>query len=189
MRLIQRGNRKLSEAGMYMFNLPAIREVCSMECAGCYAIREQKVYKQVLQSRMYRYEASKKEDFAVTIISELAKLRKKPKYFRVHASGEFYSQKYINDWIQIAAAFPEIIFYSYTKRLLHFDFTKLQSLSNFILINSMQYKRLNYGREDKAPKGAFICPAVKATTVVCGVTCTYCMDKKAEVSAPYFIKH
>lgn len=187
--LIQRGNSKLAAAGMLMFNLPAIKEVCAMECAGCYAIKEQKVYPTALSSRMYRYEQSQKDDFVDKIQDELDRRRKRPKMFRVHASGEFYSQEYVDKWTEIAKANPDIVFYAYTKRKKYFNFEQLSGLDNFILINSLQYKRLNYGGLDAAPEGAFICPDQPGKGVQCGVTCTFCMTKEAQTRAPYFRKH
>lgn len=186
-KLIQKGNSKLKQAKMLMFNLPAGKVSCNMECAGCYAMREQTRFPSSMISRMYRYEQAQKPDFASKLHEELNSRRSRPKFFRVHASGEFFSQKYVNDWVDIARKNPDITFYAYTKRMKHFDFKELSSLDNFVLINSLQYKRLNYGSLEEAPKGAFICPSYKGA--VCGVSCTYCMDKAAQVSAPYFKKH
>ena len=43
MSLIQKGNAKLIASDMMMFNLPAGKKVCGRECAGCYALKEQKI--------------------------------------------------------------------------------------------------------------------------------------------------
>lgn len=184
-RLIQPGNAKLHN--MYMFNLPASQQVCGRKCPGCYAIREQQRFPTVIEARNKRLEASKQEDFIATIISEINSLRTKPKWFRLHASGEFYSQSYINSWVTIAKAFPAITFYSYTKRLRHFDFKILQTLPNFVLIDSLHFGKLNYGRLEEAPSDAFICPSHVGAT--CGQSCTHCMSKQAQSNGVYFIKH
>lgn len=39
---------------------------------------------------------------------------------RIHDSGDFFSQDYLDAWKAIAAAFPSVIFYAYTKSL-HLD--------------------------------------------------------------------
>ena len=187
--LTQKGNAKLAEAGTLMFNIPAGKKWCSMECPGCYAMKEQKRYPSTLIARTGRYEASLQEDFVDRIVYELKYAKKKPKYYRIHASGEFYSQEYVDKWQKIAEQFPEITFYAYTKRKKHFDFSKILAMDNFILIDSLHWGKLNYGPLEKAPEGAFICPEQPGSDTVCGVTCTFCMTKDAQESAPYFKKH
>lgn len=180
---------KLAKANIYMFNLPATREICGMECRGCYAIGEQVRYPNVLPVRQARYEATLQPDFHRKIISEIKALRKRPNKFRVHSSGEFYSQPYVNAWETIAKNFPDITFYAYTKRTKDFDFSKLKALPNFVVINSFHYGGLNYGPLDKAPQNSFICPEQKGANITCGIDCSYCMDKQAEHKAPYFKQH
>lgn len=184
-RLIQPGNAKLHN--MYMFNLPASQQVCGRKCPGCYAIREQQRFPTILAARERRLAASDHPAFTTRIINELSKLRTLPPYFRIHASGEFYSQSYIDSWQVIVESFPSIVFYAYTKRLREFDFSKLASLPNFILINSLHFGKLNYGRLEEAPSGAFICPSHVGAT--CGQSCTYCMSKQAQTHGVWFKQH
>ena len=186
-KLIQKGNAKLHNC--YMFNLPATKAVCGRICKGCYAVGEQKRYPTVLPARESRYTESLKDDFVSKLHSELKALRLRPKYFRIHASGEFYSQSYVDRWIAIVKTNPDIIFYAYTKRMTHFDFAELQKQPNMVLIDSFHYGRLNYGAISEAPTGAFICPS-HDKTVKCGETCTYCMTKgSADVTGVFFRKH
>ena len=185
-KLTQSGNSKLGP-NIRMFNLPASPSICSMTCPGCYAHREQTRFPSVLDARTVRYDASLSPDFAQRIISELGSLRNLPPYFRVHASGDFYSQTYIDSWVSIAQAFPTVTFYTYTKRLKHFDFSILSSLPNFILINSLHFGSLNYGPVSTAPSGAFICPSSQGAT--CGQSCLYCMSKLAQSNSVFFPKH
>ena len=185
MKLIQPGNSKLHNA--YMFNLPATKEVCNRACPGCYAAREQVRFPVILEARTKRLNASKDTSFSTMIITELTSLKTKPKYFRVHASGEFYSQDYISQWEVIAKEFPQITFYAYTKRMNDFDFSTLSALPNFVLINSLQFNKLNYSKLEDAPKEAFICPSSKE--VLCGESCVYCMTKTAQANGVWFIKH
>lgn len=189
MALIQEGNTKLADARIPMFNLPAGKKTCGRVCEGCYAVREQQRWPSVIVGREKRFEASKQDDFADTIIKELSKRKELPKYFRVHASGDFYSKEYINAWYTVAVKFPTVTFFAYTKRGKKFDFSELKSLPNFVLINSMQYGKVNYGKREEAPQGVFVCPDVKGADVSCGVDCTYCQTKAAQEFAPYFIKH
>ena len=186
MKLIQSGNSKLGR-NIYMFNIPAAKDICGRTCPGCYSIKEQIRFPSVVEARNKRLESSKQKDFASTIISEINSLRTKPKFFRVHASGEFYSQSYIASWIAIAKSFPDITFYAYTKRLKDFDFSTLSSLPNFILINSLQFKGLNYGPISQAPSSAFVCPSYQGAA--CGESCTYCQTKVAQANGVWFVKH
>ena len=185
MKLIQPGNSKLHN--MYMFNLPAGQSTCGRLCPKCYAHREQIRFPSVLTARTSRLVASQSPTFSTAIIDELNSLRKLPKYFRVHASGDFYSQSYLDAWTTIAQSFPTVTFYAYTKRLKHFDFSTLKSLPNFVLIDSLHFGGLNYGPISAAPAGAFICPSSQGAT--CGQSCTYCMSKTAQSNSVYFPAH
>ena len=186
MKLIQSGNSKLHN--MYMWNMPATTLQCGRICPNCYARREEARWPAVRKAREARYQASLQPDFSSRIIAELKALRKPPKYFRVHASSEFYSQSYIDSWHTIASSFPSITFYAYTKRLAHFDFSSLSALPNFVLINSLHFRGLNYGPASSAPTDAFICPSHSGAT--CGDSCTWCQTKgQADVKGVWFIKH
>jgi len=186
-RLIQPGNAKLKD--MFMFNLPANMEVCNRLCKGCYAIREQVRFPAVLQARTERHTASLGATFATIVTKELGRLRTRPKHFRIHASGEFYTQGYVDKWCDIATANPDITFYTYTKRIKDFDFSTLSALSNVMVINSLHFKKINYGTKEKAPVAAFVCPDNKKETQ-CGKTCTFCMKKEgAHSNGVFFIQH
>lgn len=186
-KLIQPGNRKLGK-NIYMWNMTTSIIQCGRTCRGCYAAREEKRWPNVKEARQKRYEASLQPDFVQQICKELDSLKTRPKYFRIHASSEFYDQVYVNKWTTIAKRNPDIIFYAYTKRIKEFDFTEFKSLDNTVLIDSFQYGGLNYGKLDKAPVDAFICPA-HDKSIKCGLNCTYCMSKQAQSKAPYFKEH
>jgi hypothetical protein len=188
--LVQKGNAKLQAANMLMFNLPATKEVCGRACEGCYAIKEQRIYPGALLAREQRFTASKSPDFVVRIHKELAKRKKRPKYFRVHASGEFYSQDYVDAWAEIARQNSDVIFYAYSKRMKTFDFSNIDALPNFVIIDSLFFTGLNYGPKDQAPPGAFLCPDQKGANVSCGVDCTWCQTKGcADKKGVWFVKH
>jgi hypothetical protein len=190
MSLIQKGNAKLIASDMMMFNLPAGMKVCGRECAGCYALKEQKVYPGVLPAREARFDASQSATFVDNVHEELRKRKKRPKYFRVHASGEFYSQEYINSWVTIANMNSDITFYAYTKRMKTYDFSGLDALPNFVIIDSLFFRGLNYGPKESAPSGAFVCPDQKGANVSCGVDCTWCQTKGcADKKGVWFVKH
>ena len=186
-KLIQKGNSKLPN--MYMWNMTTSIVQCGRVCPGCYSAREEKRWPNVAKARQKRYEASLQPDFVSRIKKEISSLKISPKYFRIHASSEFYSQQYLNSWHRIAKHFPKIIFYCYTKRKKDFDFSLFENEPNVIVIDSFHFKGLNYGSIDKAPANAYICPHQKGTTTICGQTCSYCMTKEAQTNSVYFIKH
>lgn len=188
-KLIQWGNKKLGN--MLMFNIPASQEICGRVCKGCYSYKAYKIYPNVLPAQTARYEATKQLDFVAKVNKEIKAVKKPVKHFRIHGSaGEFYDQAYVNNWSRIVKSNPNIVFYAYTKRKKDFDFTKLEALDNFVLIDSFHYGRINYGKHDKAPKNAFICPEQKGANIQCGVDCTHCMVKgKADKIGVYFIQH
>lgn len=187
MKLLQWGNSKL---GFPVFNIPATKEICGRVCPGCYSHKAYKIYPGVFEAQQKRYEATFQLDFVSTIKKELKSFRRPFNYVRIHASaGEFYDNQYIMKWSSIASSFPEITFYAYTKRKRDLDFSTLESLPNVVIIDSLKFGRINYGKLEKAPAGAFVCPHQKGADVVCGKDCSYCMTKQAQQNSVYFVQH
>lgn len=57
--------------------------------------------------------------------------------YRIHSSGDFFSQDYFDAWVEVARKFPERTFYAYTKAI-PFWVKRLDSLpKNFILNASL----------------------------------------------------
>ena len=116
---LQLGNRKLPITTA-IFNLPS-----KVTCPGktalcskvCYATKAERMYKQVIPFRTKNLTLSQQEIFIEVITNEIETLveKKKLKTVRIHESGDFYSQKYLDKWLVIANKFPKIIFYAYTK--------------------------------------------------------------------------
>ena len=113
-----------------MFNLRA-KTTCpfrSRDCERfCYAKRDER-YPQARANRDGNLTASKRSDFVqrmiYTIETELSSRRYQGSVMilRIHESGDFYNQKYLNDWIDIMAHFATapIIFQFYTKSFKYF---------------------------------------------------------------------
>lgn len=188
MKLLKYENSKLKN--QFIFNLPVSKSICGRVCKGCYALKPQLRFPTtVLPSREAKYEASTKDSFTTEIVQELTKTRRKARIVRIHESGEFYSQDYIQKWEQIAKALPQFTFYAFTKRLKDFDFSAIKKLDNVVIIDSLQFGVLNYAKiETIAPlakkTGARICPATG-----CGTTCNYCMTKEAQNKGVLFERH
>lgn len=85
----------------------------------CYAQKGNYTRFPIVQELMEKkYEISKQNNFNSLMNAEIKK--KKAKYIRIHDSGDFYSVKYLQKWIQIAEYNKDVIFYAYTKSIKFF---------------------------------------------------------------------
>ena len=192
-------NRKLAKKGLGIYNLPS-----GFTCPGatpfcskvCYSKKAERCYKSAREKRAWNWEQSKAPDFATRMIEEI-RVRRITKV-RVHESGDFYSQEYLNAWLEVVSALPEVIFLAYTKSL-HLDWGKKPE--NFRVYASLDKtsdpkavaRALELGfpvaeavdKGDKPVYGKVTCPpGVKKH--YCGAVCYTCWGGKAPV---YFEKH
>ncbi len=93
--------------------------------------------KTIAKAHNRNLEYSKSEDFADKMIVEIVK--RKLKIIRIHDSGDFYSQEYLDKWTIIAGSLPHVRFYAYTKSL-ELDFTEFTRLPNTKIIQSFGSK-------------------------------------------------
>ena len=177
-----KGNSKLYN--ILIFDLPAVSTCLNCDdCKDkCYAMKAQRQYSNVRIFRetnliLYKEQAN---ILKTLIVAQLNKA--KETVVRIHSSGDFFSQDYIEFWASIVSMFPNIKFYTYTKveKILNFD--NLVKLSNFNLITSIIDNKLNFGsleycKELKVMYGSFICPATNYKNVQCGKECSYCITK------------
>lgn len=122
------GNTKLKSTDEVMFLTWSLmsRITCPYSTATCrrkcYA-RDNENFSSVRKSRISNYNESLKETFVsdMTILIERYLCSKKASdkiiFFRIHVSGDFYDEEYLNKWIHIANSFKgrNIVFQSYTK--------------------------------------------------------------------------
>ena len=130
---IARRNKKLipnEQTKFMIWSIPAII-TCPGRCAACekccYAVKSEKAYPDVLPSRARNYEFSMRDDFVEIMAAYITKACSHYKYrnakrivFRIHESGDFYSQAYYNKWIEIARRCSDIknlVFMAYTKSI------------------------------------------------------------------------
>lgn len=151
-------NSKLAKDGISSFNLPAV-ETCpgAGKCAKyCYADTGSflRFYKTTMPPRVQNWLASQGDDFsdrAIQYLDEWKKTGKHPdsgkkfplKAIRIHDSGDFYSPKYIDHWIKIAKAHPDVMLYAYTKShhpVLKQKLKELQQLPNVNIVQSLGSK-------------------------------------------------
>lgn len=106
------GNRKMR---IPVFSLPpsitciGATDICRKICYG----RKSWIYENVRKRRLENYIQSSRDDFVEIMRKEL---RKRPfKYFRIHETGDFYSQAYLEKWFEIAEEFKNAKFLAFTK--------------------------------------------------------------------------
>ncbi len=134
------GNSKLEKTGAAMgrrivaFNLPADyafetadgarMNTCpgAQACRGvCYAKQGRFILPSVMRPRLENLKASQGPDFVPELLIALDKSGADT--VRIHDSGDFYSQQYLDSWIVITTARPDVTFYAYTKSL-HLNFER-----------------------------------------------------------------
>ena len=122
---LQWGNRKLPRT-TGIWNLPS-GITCpnsTDECRKhCYAKKAERMYPQTLPFRHINLKLSQFSDIFIETIADEIHRKKRCYAIRIHESGDFWSQSYLNDWIDLAKMFPDIVFYAYTKSY-HLDFSK-----------------------------------------------------------------
>ena len=114
---VMRGNSKLG-------TLPNVSllpiETCPLNkyCRdACYAVKFTKVYPSVKKAWSDNTNLARNdmEAFFDGIREALDGL--KPEFFRLHVSGDFFSQEYFNAWCQLASEYPDTKFLAFTKAL------------------------------------------------------------------------
>jgi hypothetical protein len=181
-----------------LFNLPA-QVTCpgaTKECKLiCYARKAEKMYKTALNSRVKNLDESKNSSFKDLITEDL----KKVKMVRVHESGDFYNQRYLNKWKEIWEENPDVSFLAFTKSY-HLDFGELPP--NVKIYNSIDSttKRtpknnfptaLTVAKREDVPEGYAYCPPIgkkadgtrdKTHYNICGDSCKICWTTTRNVA-------
>jgi hypothetical protein len=183
------GNSKLDK--VLIFDLPAIKSCLnSTLCSkSCYALKAQKMYPNVRKWRDDNLSLAKQHPKALLFMIHMQLTSTKYTVCRIHSSGDFFSQEYVDLWYEIVKRFPKIKFYAYTKVDKLLNFRKLKSLPNFNLIPSLINGKLNFGPKPYVDQlvideGAFLCPA-HDKKIKCNLHCNYCVSN----NKPVFIQH
>lgn len=187
--MLTNGNDKLDKK-ILIFDIPAVSTCknCKTCKKDCYALKSQLQYPATYNKRVLNYWIAKNDlNLFKKMITE--QLRKsKEKIIRIHTSGDFFNQNYINTWINMAVDFPEKQFYCYTKTDKLFNFP---SLKNFNIVKSiLQDNTKNFGTMEeikekrtmlkKAGIKSKICTygIERNKKVHCGVNCFHCMKNE-----------
>lgn len=123
-----KGNAKLRKLSTVGFGIPAYQSADGFKtcpqagvCAAiCYARQGAYVWPATVKAREHNLELVRGDlaEFVTQAVSDLSRM--KAKTVRVHDSGDFFSQAYLDSWYSIARQTPGKVFYAYTKSL-HLD--------------------------------------------------------------------
>jgi len=180
------------------FSLPTTHSCpgATLTCMNwCYAKKAEKSYPKVLPCRIRNLNDSKREDFKDKMISLISKTNSN--YIRIHESGDFYSQIYLDKWIDICKNFPEKTFLAYTQ-CYKLDYSKkpdnliiywtmwpdsrgLPETGLKAIVISKKGKCIgNYLSEPIGLKNAFKCKKEDGLGITCD-KCLYCYKAKGDV--------
>lgn len=118
----------------YDFALPALK-TCPKAGACrsfCYASKGAYLWPAAKNKHAENFERTKKVAFIHEMCNEIDRFNIEA--VRIHSSGDFYSAAYLNKWLKIIKAMPDVTFYAYTKSL-HL-FQGLELPPNFTVIYS-----------------------------------------------------
>lgn len=173
----------------YLFSLPPI--VSCLNCnsckSDCFALKSYHQYPSTMALWDYNFNLVKNDLFKLydKLDNQLKRIArsKGAKMVRIHQSGDFYSQNYLNMWCDLIAKYPMITFFGYTKVNEILDFSRMDQLTNCNIVRSMVGKKRNFGSLSYVTKLAnetngVVCGAYgeQRENVKCGETCFKCME-------------
>ena len=183
---LSRGNNKIHKALIWnlpdAITCPGATELCKQVC---YAHDAAVLHNNVVpQYRARNLEIAHRADFRDLMIQKLKRARL-PR-MRVHESGDFFNQKYLNDWVEIIKEIPNKEFWIYTKSWM-LDFTELLKLPNVTLRYSVDVTTKKYPKQDiphavvsAERNDLFVCPSseVSGHKIKCMKDCFFCTESK-----------
>jgi hypothetical protein len=140
-------------------------------CVTCYAKKYFRMYKNVQTAYERNRQARTESDFVDTMIAKI-----KGPFFRIHVSGDFDSLEYIDQWITIAKARPDVAFWAYTRSwnvpTLVEALDRLRALPNVQLFAS-------HDATMSAPPSGWRVAGIEGTDTVRGYACPEQNGRKA----------
>lgn len=185
-------NKKLAKH-IKVFNLPAGKSCpnCTDCYKECYAKKSEGFRKVVKKSRARNFRLAKEnpgllKKYILENVSE-------GNTVRIHESGDMFSQEYLDMWKEIVKSRPNTVFYTYSKTLDMWNWSKIKALSNFHVVPSIINGEKNFGPEkeiqEKARKWKLpVCPCKKGVKIVCGTECKICQTGEGD-NGVLFHKH
>jgi len=171
------GNQKIAQS-VIRFDLPT--HVCGQRCFRCYARKSEVLFPNTLKFRNRNLDLANSDQFVETIDNEIK--FSGVSICRPHCSGDFFSQKYVDDWTEVMKRNPKVRFYFWSKKLDKFDFSKMAKRRNCNAMDSITPLGLNYGNQEFIVKlrdehGYTICPDM-GEHMVCMRSCKLCLKEK-----------
>jgi len=177
---VSKGNLRMD---IPTFSLPAIftcPNSTNMCRRFCYAKKAER-FIQVKKSRLSNVIDTVLDDFIDKMVDTIRK--RNTKYFRIHESGDFYNQEYLDKWIKIARRLPNVTFLAYTQ-MYHLDYSKKPD--NLIIYWSVWPDSKNVPSEGlfayvidngkgRLPKNQYIINGKECIKGVNGLKCNNCM--------------
>jgi hypothetical protein len=142
MKLFSNSNSKLSKDGIWAFGLPAKRTCPNAgDCKKiCYASKGFYLMPNVKKAQESRFELTKNLPlFAIVADDQIKKY--KISILRIHDSGDFYSDAYLETWFRIMRSNPQTRFYAYTKEVKRLKAARERWPENFTVIFSFGGKQ------------------------------------------------
>lgn len=135
------GNAKVSKLDAVSFGIPAYESADGFKtcpkagaCAAvCYARQGMYIMPNAKASREFNLKVIRDNVHEFIRMADADLTDIKQSIIRIHDSGDFFSQTYLDAWIFLARKHQKKTFYAYTKSL-HLDFTGLPN--NFKLVQS-----------------------------------------------------
>jgi len=141
---------KLAMRRVLNFGIPAYKSTTGKitcpfadECIKyCYARKGTFRWPNTINAYEHRFRIARSPDFET--IMNAALLIKNPHFVRVHDSGDYFSEKYMDRWFSIMRANPNVKFYSYTNSVLLMKMYDKGIPENFDYILSTDGKHRKY---------------------------------------------
>ena len=143
---------------VYNFGIPAYKSASGKltcpfadECVKfCYAKKGAYIWSNVQPAFEKRYQLTLTDQFVEVMSKEI--LKKQPDFGRVHDSGDYYSPKYLQKWIDLAVMHHAVKFYSYTNCVKMLKDTELPDNYDIIFSDSGKQKHLINRKIDRHTK-------------------------------------
>lgn len=207
---------KISKKKGVAFSLPAGKDFsCIGEtslCAkDCYARKGNHFRHGVQQAFVNNYlflkDAEARNDTTGAVDMLKTNINVKAGLMRIHESGDFFSQWYVDVWTQVAKDLPDVKFWFYT-RSFGLDFSALTVLDNvsgwastddenmltaidFVKRSGLRHAYGPITENSVTPTNTVICPATSGKLDVVGAceSCMLCVDKNKFKKNIGFLKH
>lgn len=88
-----------------------------MQTFRCYSASNESVFLAARKRRWQNFDVLKRLKTRGAIFKEIVGDLPRGFLYRLHVSGDFFSQAYFDAWLKVAQTFPNRIFYAYTKAL------------------------------------------------------------------------